>query len=214
MIYHAMLHEIGHSIGIEGHSLYSGDIMSTGIRVPVAHLSQRDKNTARILYQTYKKEPTTSEIKTAKEQELKSLAAKIPNDPSSYIDLGDEYMAAGEYNKAIDSYNKALKVKKNIPTYYRLTKAYKAVHDSDNLIVTYKSILALNPADKSALSGALMVYYEQYRIKDGAELLNAFIAKNPSQTNDADILKFKAMFSPAVHKRIEANEKHLKLKER
>ena len=53
MIYHTMLHEVGHSIGIMGHSTNQSDIMATGTKTPVAHLSARDRKTARLLYQGY-----------------------------------------------------------------------------------------------------------------------------------------------------------------
>ncbi len=194
-VYHAMLHEIGHSIGISGHSPYQGDVMAQGARRPVAHLTQRDKNTARMLYQTYLKQPSMEDIRRAKEAELKDIAKRVPNDVNSYVDLGDEYMAAGEYGKAVDSYNKALTIRESTDIYYRLVKAYRNMNDKDMQIVTYKKILKVNSSEKSALSGLLTIYFDQRRLVEGREILDEFIEKNPSMASDTTIQNFQKMFS-------------------
>lgn len=194
-VYHAMLHEIGHSIGISGHSPYQGDVMAQGAKVPVPHLTQRDKNTARMLYQSYSKQPKIEDIRKAKEAELKDIAKRIPNDAHSFIDLGDEYMAAGEYEKAVENYNQALKIKKSTDVYYRLVKAYRNLNDKDNQIIAYKNILSMKPSEKSALSGLLTIYFDQKRLKEGREVLDNFLGKNPSMASDSTIVNFKSMFS-------------------
>lgn len=208
-VYHAMLHEIGHSIGISGHSPYQGDVMAQGARTPVAHLTQRDKNTARMLYQSYSKQPKIEDIRKAKEAELTDISRRIPNDVHSYIDLGDEYVAAGEYNKAADCYNKALTIKKSTDIYYRLVKVYRNLNDKEQQIIAYKNILDLNPSEKSALSGILTIYAEQYRLREGRDILDNFIAKNPSLANDSTILNFKSIFSDKNIKRMEFEERRL-----
>lgn len=206
-VYHAMLHEIGHSIGISGHSPYQGDVMAQGAKYPVAHLTQRDKNTARMLYQSYSRQPSAEEIRKAKEAELKDISKRMPNDIHSIVDLGDEYMAAGEYELAAQNYNKALKIKESTDLYYRLVKAYKNLNDRDQQVIAYKNILRLKPSEKSALSGLLMIYFDQRRIAEGRQILDNFIAKNPTMATDATIVSFKNMFSDKNMKRQEFIEK-------
>jgi len=206
-VYHAMLHEIGHSIGISGHSPYQGDVMAQGAKTPVAHLTQRDKNTARMLYESYSRQPSAEEIRKAKEAELKDISKRIPDDVHSIVDLGDEYMAAGEYAKAGEMYTKALKIKNSTDIHYRLVKVYRNLNDKDRQITEYKDILGINPSEKSALSGLLTIYFEQRRIAEGRGLLNDFIQKNPSMADDASIANFKTMFS-------EKNEKRQRMLER
>lgn len=206
-VYHAMLHEIGHSIGISGHSPYQGDVMAQGAKYPVAHLTQRDKNTARMLYQSYSRQPSAEEIRKAKEAELKDISKRMPNDIHSIVDLGDEYMAAGEYELAAQNYNKALKIKESTDIYYRLVKAYKNLNDRDQQVIAYKNILRLKPSEKSALSGLLMIYFDQRRIAEGRQILDNFIAQNPTMATDATIVNFKNMFSDKNMKRQEFIEK-------
>lgn len=206
-VYHAMLHEIGHSIGISGHSPYQGDIMAQGAKVPVAHLTQRDKNTARMLYQSYSKQPLAAEIRKAKEAELTDISKRIPNDVHSVIDLGDEYMAAGEYQKAVETYTKALKIKESTDIYYRLVKAYRNLNDRDQQVIAYKNILKLKPSEKSALSGLLTIYFDQGRFAEGRVILDTFVQNNPSMATDSTIVNFKSMFSDKNIKRQEFIEK-------
>ncbi len=209
-IYHAMLHEIGHSIGISGHSPYQGDVMAQGASVPVTSLTERDKKTARMLYQSYTKQPNSEDIKKAKEEELKDIAQRIPNDVHSYVELGDEYIAAGEYSKAAELYNKALTLQKSTDIYYRLLKAYRGLNDKDQQIIAYKNILSLNSSDKSALSGLLTIYAEQRRLKEGREILDKFIEKNPSSVKDETISNFQSFFSDRNIKKMEFEERRLK----
>lgn len=206
-VYHAMLHEIGHSIGISGHSPYQGDIMAQGAKFPVSHLTQRDKNTARMLYLSYSKQPSTEEIRKAKEAELKDISKRIPNDVHSVIDLGDEYMAAGEYERAAETYTKALRIKESTDIYYRLVKAYRNLNDRDQQIIAYKNILKLKPSEKPALSGLLTIYFDQRRFAEGREILDTFIQNNPSMATDSTIVNFNSMFSAKNLKREEFIEK-------
>jgi predicted Zn-dependent protease len=49
-IHEVMLHEMGHALGLAGHSPSADDIMGTGRRPGVTALSQRDRNTLKALY--------------------------------------------------------------------------------------------------------------------------------------------------------------------
>lgn len=203
LIYHTMLHEIGHSIGIMGHSPYQGDVMAQGAKVAVPHLTERDKNTARLLYKNYGKQPDAEDIKKAKTAELQDIAKRIPNDPSSLIDLGDESMASGEYAKAIEYYKKAEIIKANTDIYYRQIKAYRKLNDNDNIAVCYKKILTIDKGNKTAINNLLVIYQKQNRYADGRQALNSFIEKNPHLASDPEIQKLKSVFSEANEKRME-----------
>lgn len=195
LIYHTMLHEIGHSLGIMGHSPYQGDAMAQGAKYIVPHLTERDKHTAELLYQSYGPKPNEDEVRAAKMAELEDITKRVPNDPSGFIDLGDESFAAGNYVKALECYNQAERIKPSSAIYYRQTKVYKAINDIDNLIVTYKKILMVEPSNKSALGAVLSIYAQQGRVLEGRGILDEFVGKNPDKKNDTDITKYRNIFS-------------------
>ena len=207
MVYHTMLHEIGHSIGIMGHSPYKGDIMSQGTSKFLPHMSESDKNTARLLYQNYGKQPDAEEIKKAKTEELTDIAKRIPNDPSSLIDLGDEAMSSNDYENAVDYYLKAEQIRKDTNIYFRLVKAYEGLKDNDNIASCYKKILAIDKGNKIALNNLLVIYQKQSRYRDGKNVLDSFIEKNPNLAKDNDIIKLKNIFSDNNVKKMEARQK-------
>ena len=206
-VYHVMLHEIGHSIGIMGHSTNPDDIMAQGADKVIAHLSQRDKNTAKILYRSYGSQPDANSIKQAKEAELKDIANRISTSSASLIDLGDEYLSQGKYNQALEAYKKAEKIQAEPTVYWRLVKAYQKLHDSDNEASYYKKILAIDTSNVTALYNLLVIYRNQYRLEEGQQLLKDFLSKNPSAMNNADIIKLSDAFSDKNIQRIKMRQK-------
>ncbi|MBQ2644285.1 tetratricopeptide repeat protein [bacterium] len=209
MVYHTILHEIGHSLGIMGHSPYKNDIMSQGVSTFLPHLSARDKNTIKLLYRNYGKEPEKKDIQKAKTAELTDIAKRIPNDPGSLIDLGDEAMSAGDYEKAVSFYKKAENIRQNSDIYYRQIKAYTSLKDNDNIIICYKKILQVDKSNKTALNNLLAIYQQQRRYEDGKNVLTSFIEKNPNLANDSQIQQFKQIFSDANIKKMQAREKFI-----
>jgi len=207
VIYHTLLHEIGHAIGIMGHSTDPNDIMYTGTSVFLPHLSKRDINTARALYNAYNKKPDRESVKKAKEDELKDIGKRISNDPSSYIDLGDEYMSSNEYAKAIEQYKKAELLVPGKDLYYRIVKAYRSINDIDNEMVYLKKILQVDKSDKSAFNNIVYYYAKQRRYKEVQNLIKTFISDNPERAKDPDIVKLQRKFSDANIRRMEREDK-------
>lgn len=207
VIYHVLLHEIGHSIGIMGHSTDPNDIMYTGTSVFLPHLSKRDKNTARALYISYNKKPDAESVKKAKEEELKNIEKRISNDPSSFIELGDEYMLSKEYNKAIEQYKKAELLVQNKDIYYRLVKAYDLIKDTDNEVVYLKKILQIDKTDKTAFNNIFYFYMKERRYREAKTLLETFIKNNPDKAKDNDIVKYRRMLTEPHIKRMERVDK-------
>lgn len=194
-VYHVMLHEIGHSIGIMGHSTNPDDVMAQGATKVISHLSQRDKNTARLLYQSYGKQPTKEAVQEAKTQELTDIAKRIPNDPSSLVDLGDEAMSAGKYLDALNYYKKAESLRSTTDICFRIVKAYLALGDEDNVATYYKKILTKDSKNLVALNNLLAMYQKQMRYVDGKKVLDDFLAANPDMANNNDIKVYKNIFS-------------------
>lgn len=206
-VYHVMLHEIGHSIGIMGHSTNPDDVMAQGATKVISHLSQRDKNTAHLLYQSYGKQPAKEDIQKAKTQELTDIAKRIPNDPSSLIDLGDEAMSAGKYTQAIDYYKKAEDLRCTTDICFRIIKAYNALNDDDNVVTYYKKILQSDKKNLTALNNLLAIYQKQARYADGKKVLDNFLEINPELKNNKEVKEYLNIFSERNVKIMEQRKK-------
>lgn len=141
-IYNTALHEIGHSLGIMGHSQAKEDLMymeegSEGafenLRSDFQSFSPRDINTIKLLYKlvpditnTPMGEFDTSrliyapivmgskeEINSKKIVEAQNYIQQAPNLPNGYLDLATGYAELNQYNEAIEALNKALSLCSN-----------------------------------------------------------------------------------------------------
>jgi tetratricopeptide (TPR) repeat protein len=121
-LYNCALHEIGHSLGIQGHSSVENDIMYPVVKDQSNNtpkiLSKRDINTINDLYSLTEQDLITSsesnklgnknERLKKKLQEALDYVKKVPNEPISWTQLGLTYMSCGDYNNAIINFQKAL----------------------------------------------------------------------------------------------------------
>lgn len=136
-IYSTALHEIGHSLGIMGHSYNKDDLMYMEgnlnkeyehVRSDFQIISSIDLNTLRLLYRlipditnTHLSKFDTSyqfyapivmgssaQINSRKLLEAKNYIEKAPNLPNGYIDLSSAYAEQNEYNSALEALQKAL----------------------------------------------------------------------------------------------------------
>lgn len=141
-IYNTALHEIGHSLGIMGHSYNKDDLMYmenakpnefSGFRNELQLISQKDLNTLTLLYMlipdisnTPINEFDTSrqffapiimgsdeQINSRKVLEAQNYIKAAPDLPNGYIDLSAAYAEQKEYNSSIEALNKALELSSN-----------------------------------------------------------------------------------------------------
>lgn len=141
-LYNTALHEIGHSLGIMGHSFNKDDLMymennqekiSDTYRSDFQLISPRDLNTLNLLYKLIP-DITNSEISkfdtkgqffapivmgseeevnSRKLVEAQNYIKGAPELPNGYIDLGAAYAELKQYNNAINAMNKALDLSSN-----------------------------------------------------------------------------------------------------
>lgn len=141
-IYNTAIHEIGHSLGIMGHSdnkddvMYmeqTSDTMFDKFRSGFQVLSQRDLNTISLLYKLVPDITNTDlskfnkkyqffapiimgsgkEINSAKIIEAKNYIKAAPDVPNGYIDLATAYAELNHFNEAIETLNTALSLCSN-----------------------------------------------------------------------------------------------------
>lgn len=145
-VYNTALHEIGHTLGIMGHSDSKSDLMYSSnennmnmyalYRSDFQYLSLRDLRTLALLYRL---EPTISDVKISnkshlyysplilgsndarvmqKIKELKKYIAEYPNLASGYINLAAVYADNGNFEDALQTLNSASMFVKNTDEEY------------------------------------------------------------------------------------------------
>lgn len=141
-IYSTALHEIGHALGIMGHSYDKGNLMYMesgqgkifeNVRSDFQLISQTDLNTLNLLYKLIPDITNThlseydaghqfyapivmgsdEQISSRKLLEAQNYIVHAPDLPNGYIDLASAYAELHQSNKAIETLNKALSLCSN-----------------------------------------------------------------------------------------------------
>lgn len=130
LFYSITLHEIGHGLGLRGHSTNSKDVMyPVALTADRINISKADLNTLRAIYsiipdvtnlqfnETDKTKLVTTDKIWGKGAEradftisqIRKNIALTPNQPSLYVELAAVLKDKKDYNGAIDAYKQALK---------------------------------------------------------------------------------------------------------
>ncbi len=211
-IYTTALHERGHAFGIKGHSPKKTDIMYAAVETNssnlVTKLSRRDINTLNLLYQLNAdisnfdpneiKEINTTKNNTVlgtKEERLEkklkealNYAKKHPENVLSWTQLGQAYFDREHYNKAITSYQKALKINPEFSNAREgLGFAYKSTNKFDKAVKEFSYLAEQNPQNLS-YSYNLALYLAQNKDNNKAkQVLDTLIKANPEAIKNQNI---------------------------
>ncbi len=160
-LFNTALHEIGHSLGIMGHSYSSGDIMFMSSENPNSiyskyrssfqYLSSKDINTIKLLYKMYPTicnsekidtkgliySPvvlgTAVEVSSRKLREAQNYIKKAPDLASGYIDLGIAYAEMNKPREAVKAMQEGYKRAKNdTERYFSLYNLASLYFNSNN----------------------------------------------------------------------------------
>ncbi|MDR1168083.1 MAG: hypothetical protein LBK53_04220 [Heliobacteriaceae bacterium] len=159
--YNTALHEIGHSLGIMGHSYSSDDLMYmasannqvyTPYRSSFQSFSARDVNTVRLLYKLIPDITnipvenidtkgliyapiiigSSKDINKRKIKEALNYIKNAPNMAGGYIDLGSAYAQDEKYQQALDTYRRAVKYARTNDEKYIIHYNAAAIYLSKN----------------------------------------------------------------------------------
>lgn len=186
-VYSTAMHEIGHSLGIRGHSPNQNDLMSS---VAKEHkqsmsLSKRDINTINLLYRMQSSEVANSSIKDSKLKEAQEYVRSFPEKAISWSNLAEAYKGLGKYNDAISAYKKAIELEPKNPEYNQLlASCYASKKDYNNSLTYYKKSMDLDRNNKYVL-------YEFARTAEAVNQMNLvtpyideYLKAHPSSEND------------------------------
>lgn len=147
VVYNTMLHELGHALGIAGHSQDPNDVMYKEITQQyhndLMKFSDRDIETFKILY-CGRKSVVDNALSGVKIEKLKENIkyAQESNDADSYLQVAASYYEVGEYTKAFEAYKKALELNpNNYRIYLGLSNCYLSANQYDYALTYAKHAL-------------------------------------------------------------------------
>lgn len=191
-VYATALHEIGHAIGIKGHSQNPSDIMYASGAGFKKTLSLRDYNTIKKVYQINPKalENYSSAIYKEKLKETTNYIKKYPDKAVGYLNLADLHRGNQEYHKAIQMYNKALTIEKNQPDpYYFLGECYFNLKNYALALSYYQQAMVRAPENKYYLNTFARACLMSNNKRLGQTYLKKYLQKYPKYKNDPVVLE-------------------------
>ncbi len=213
-LYATALHELGHALGIRGHSNNKNDIMYSTTNVNPKNtnvkLSERDINTITLLYTL---DPHISnfdpgdEIAATSEKNQKFLGSqedrlneqlkeainyteKFPNNVLSWTQLGKAYYNLKQYKNAAASYEKAVEIDSTyLNAVESLAFVYKQLGNFNKASEQFKKLIKTEPDDIKYSYNYSLYLVNNKKYDQAQSVLNALLIKNPEAKNDADIKK-------------------------
>lgn len=140
-IYTVLMHELGHALGIIGHSPNEKDIMYAFSTNSKGVLTHRDINTIKIMYSNNDEiiQRETAGYASKKIKEAQKYVKATPQKALSWVILGKTYYDNGRKNEALDAYKKALTLEpKNPDIYQSMAECYYNSEKYDTAIKYYR----------------------------------------------------------------------------
>ncbi|MEB3206972.1 MAG: matrixin family metalloprotease [Vampirovibrionales bacterium] len=137
-IYSTILHELGHALGIQGHSPYADDVMFAMVNSKqTGALTMRDKATLRALYKLEADITNDTQMATA---QSKTYYEKLA--------LGSQALQKGQAGLGISALLEAVQqAPDNAKGYFYLGAAYQQAAQTANAVSAYRQAVSLEPAN-------------------------------------------------------------------
>ena len=192
-VYNVAIHELGHAIGIIGHSPKNTDVMYASSNVKT--FSSRDIATIKILYSNDQAliNRETKNYAETKLKEAELYAKHSPNKAISWVNLGRVYYDLGKKDEALDAYKKALELENNNPLIYQsMGECYYTSKKYDSAIKYYQyavkytknneervpllNMLGMCEAKRDNYNSAYIYFKQAYYFdKDNEKMLNNYL---------------------------------------
>jgi tetratricopeptide (TPR) repeat protein len=124
-----------------------------------------------------------------KTRELEALVARTPNDYDLLVKLGNAYYDADDARNAVDTYERALKIKRTDPNVLTdLGVSYRNLGDPDHALAMFERALTQEPKHAPALFNAAIVWGVD---KGDVSRAKAFLTRLKESASGADAERLK-----------------------
>lgn len=173
----AVLHEIGHALGITNHSSNPADIMFATKTARQNGLSQRDKNTIKMLYNT----DTTTIVSNIENN-------KDENPGSAELQQAEIMLNSMQPENALQMYTKILEKGKEKPeAYFGMAKCYYIMNKSDLAFKYAKKAIDEDKNNYDLLIGFIKIALDTNHHKELKKCLDDYTSRNPKSLSDGAI---------------------------
>lgn len=193
-MYKVILHELGHAIGISGHSDNENDIMYPILTKSEEMLSQRDRVTIKMLYSNNPK-VISKQIKNAKKikiAEAKKYAKKTTkaNETLALINLAQTYYENNQKEKALETYKKAISKDGNNPAIYKaMGESYYFSTKYDIALKYFKQAYDLTKLNDEKVELLNMLGVTQAKLNDYESAYKYFSIAHSANKDNNEILQ-------------------------
>jgi tetratricopeptide (TPR) repeat protein len=219
IIYAVAIHELGHSMGLLGHSDNPNDIMYAENQ-HVTTPSQRDLATIRRLYSTNadinnlppdsrEKDPNRETELAAKiDEAVSKMEAQAEKDDMalSWLNLGVNYFQKGKqvakasteeakpwYEKALTATNKAIQMEPKDPrAYHKRSLVYQELGDFRNALQDIQHSISLDRREAEYYKLQSWFYAKLGQMGQARSSLDTFLLYKPGEANSADVQQIQA----------------------
>lgn len=192
-MYKVVLHELGHAVGISGHSDNEDDIMYPSL-TKHALLSQRDRVTIKMLYSNNEKvlKKQLKHSKRAKLSEAKIYAknAGTSNETLALINLAQTYFENGQKEKALETYKKAIQKDERNPEIYKsMAECYYFSKKYDSALKFFEKSYSLITDGEKRTELENMIGVTYAKIDDYESAYKYFVKSYMSNSENLEVLQ-------------------------
>ena len=174
---YAVLHEIGHALGITNHSSDPGDIMYATKTARQHGLSMRDKNTIRLIY----------DINVSKNTKFSSPAPDY-SFRSAELQNADALFQNGQYEAAIQAYKKAAgDLKDEAEAHAGIASCYFATGNGEQAWKYAKKSVSLKDSNRDLIYIFMRIGLATNHSKEVKKFLDKYIVEYPDALADNEI---------------------------